>query len=313
MRAMALSICLLIAAGCGDDPVVTTAGAGGAASSSSSSGTTNTGGGAAAGGQAAQGGAGGSGGAGGQLLVLSDRGLLTRYFIDEAGSGQGPTQLEDAAPDPLAMPSLYTPELSFTEVDGHRGLAWTATSNDGRPQVVIQGTKVATRLEGTTEATAEVVVRVTSYSSSNSRFSSIAFGSDYGGLTFGTDTTNEVWASFNVANTATANVEYYSASLPSTRMVMHYIYESTKMAGVDRRRIYVNGVRLTSKKQATDPLPGEVLTFQANQEYTLGNREAGQRSFNGELYYAALYDVALNNEEIVRHAKLLFDDDDSPQ
>ncbi len=39
--------------------------------------------------------------------TLVDVGLLARYFIDEAGQGQGPSQLIDAAADPLNLTLSY--------------------------------------------------------------------------------------------------------------------------------------------------------------------------------------------------------------
>src|SRR5258706_9877326 len=92
---------------------------------------------------------------------LAGRGLLVRYFMDEAGSGQLPTQLVDSTATPLNLPITYTSNLAYTGPDGHRGLVWTSPAGtDGRADIALQGTKIATQLGSKVAWTIEVVVDV---------------------------------------------------------------------------------------------------------------------------------------------------------
>ena len=54
---------------------------------------------------------------------LVDEGLLVRYFIDEADSGQVPTQLVDSAPSPLPLDLHYTTVMNFVLQFSHYTLA----------------------------------------------------------------------------------------------------------------------------------------------------------------------------------------------
>ena len=137
------------------------------------------------GGAAVTGGNGGIGGAAGgmggsPLTALHDRGLTTRYYIDEAGSGRGPDELIDAAPDPLTLSLDYgstaappiggaggtggmmgtggsEPNWSFTEVDGNRGLSSLVPHRSGGASAGLSAPKLQA-LDGATEATIECVV-----------------------------------------------------------------------------------------------------------------------------------------------------------
>jgi len=92
---------------------------------------------------------------------LVDRGLIVRYFVDEAASGQGPSQLLDAAPSPLNLGITYSTALSFAEVASNRALNWTSGDAAGDARVSLGSTKINSALQGSTSGTIEVVVNVT--------------------------------------------------------------------------------------------------------------------------------------------------------
>jgi len=170
--ALALGSGCLAILGVGDEYTLGggAAGAGAQAGSGGDTGGGGTGAAGATGGSGATGGGtgamgatggGGQGGSGGNAPTLVDRGLLVRYYIDEAASGQTPQQLIDAAPSPLNLTINYTPSLTFTEVASNRGLHWALLGSSANARTTLDGTKILSGLNGHTTGTIEAVVDVT--------------------------------------------------------------------------------------------------------------------------------------------------------
>lgn len=281
------------------------AGAGGAGGTGTGGATTTTGGGA---GGAGTGGA-GTGGAGGDLLgqgSLVDRGVLVRYFIDEADSGQTVTQLEDATPDPLPLPLTYGPELSFATDGKNRGLEWTTVALDGRASTPVTGSKV-TALQGSTTGTIEVVIDIDEVTSSSSRISHIDFDYEAGRFTLASSSASRLQFRVNGGLIGDCPV-----SLPALgRAVVHAVLDSSQPDAGARVRMYVNASPLT-RVGGSPPSQDEGIDLGTTAHYVLGNREIGVRSFQGRLYYAAMYTSALTEEEVLRNAARLLQGDDRP-
>src|SRR5262245_56645187 len=89
--------------------------------------------------------------------TLIGRSLLARYFIDEAASGQLPTELADAAPNPFPLALHYTTQMAYTNVSGAHGLRWISFDDDGRGTALVMGSKLQA-LNGAQRWTFEVVV-----------------------------------------------------------------------------------------------------------------------------------------------------------
>jgi hypothetical protein len=297
-------------AACGGDPGPGAGGAGNAP---------GTGGSGAAGGNGATGGAGGTGaggaggaggtGAGGAIGQgpLIERGLLTRYFIDEADAGQTVLELQDAAPDPLPLAITYGPELTFATDGENRGLEWTAPELDGRASVAVDGSKLVA-LHGSKTGTIEVVIDVDEVTSSNSRISHIGFDFEGGRFSLTSPTTSRLrlfWQDSELAGDWPVPLAMLG------RVVVHAVLDTSLPDPADRARLFVNASPV-ARIGGTPPALDQVIDLSTGTHYVLGNREIGLRSFRGRLYYAAMYTSALTTDEVLHNAAILSTDDDAP-
>lgn len=262
-----------------------------------------TGTGSGAGGGGAQGAGGSDGGAGGSA-TLTDGGLVVRYHLDEASAGVV-DEVDDAASDPLPLSVTAFSALSFTEVDGHRGLAWSAAGADDRLSAPIDGTKIAQRLDGATTATIEVVLEMREAVSGGSRISHIGQDIERGHLTLRSADAQLVELALNEQGAAEWDVGFATRG----RLVLHCVIDTDAAQDTDRTVLYVDGVRQTPTG-GTPPPVGTTIDLGTGRHYVLGNREVGGRSFVGELYYAALYDQALEDDRVASHAAALLASDD---
>jgi hypothetical protein len=241
---------------------------------------------------------------------LVGRGLIVRYFINEAESGQGPGKLEDAAPDPLTLAIKASPELSFTTVDGHRGLRWTGEGQAGMASSPIDGTKIQLEMGGSTSGTIELVAQVESVTGM-SRLSHIGIAHD------------DV---FSPASASTDSFRFYLNEPDHTkpvefpishyydlgRIVMHLVLDTSLLAATSRVKLYINGGPISiNSDEANLPDPNEMIQLLNDHHYVLGNAQGGDRSFRGTLFYAAMYSAALTHTEVATNAALLQIDDDA--
>jgi hypothetical protein len=93
---------------------------------------------------------------------------------------------------------------------------------------------------------------------------------------------------------------------------MHLVLDTTQTDRDDRSELYLDGV-LIEKSTTTGPPQNVTIDLQTGRHFVLGNREVGDqsdRSFEGELYYAALYDVPLDEQTIDQHVGVLLASDD---
>jgi len=235
---------------------------------------------------------------------LVSRSLVVRYFIDEAASGQAPSELADATASPFPLQMHYTSALAFTEVAGQRGLRWTATGDDGRASAPLLLSKVASALNGAQHFTYELVVDIRDTMTGECRLISIGNGtgtygtaalvtSDLVSLRLHIDTTNAYW---NVA-------------FGSGRVVLHAVVDTSQVTSSERYRLYIDGVQ-APRTGGTPPAQGAGLALQAADFLAIGNIEGAGRSFGGEAYYAAIYSDALTDTEITTNAARLRANDD---
>jgi hypothetical protein len=236
--------------------------------------------------------------------LLSD-GLVARYFLDEADSGQGQTSVMDAAPDAVPLALTYTDAMTFTAIGGNRGLAWTATGDSARASSPVDGTKFAD-LGGSTTGTWEVVVAIDDVVEDWSRIVHIGAGENSGSFTLSTPTPGSVY--FRMGNNATRE----SIAVPTleSRTVLHLVFDSNEADPADRARFYVDGVIAPPSNEESIALGAQIGNL-AGEYFVLGNREVGARSFRGTLFYAALYDTALGPAAVAHNAARLVANDDS--
>ena len=221
--------------------------------------------------------------------------LLARYWMEEAWSGQAPTQLIDDQASPLNLPITYDgANYTYTTLPTGRGWASTTTDNQGRATTLVDGTKIQTTLDGATAATIEVVLAVDALNASTSRIFHIGDASESGYLTLSSP------------NATTLNFYTLGATLrgrwdpgfDGTRAVFHLVYDSSEPTAGDRVRLYKDGV-LLAKTGGTDPPLNEALSVPNGKYFAIANRELCCRSFDGAIYYAALYDGALTASEVL--------------
>ncbi len=300
----------------GGSPGTSTGGSGGLGGSTGSAGFGGSGGnGGTAGGGGVVGG-GGTGGHGGQPPVLTDRGLVVRYYLDEAASGQAPTEIHDGAVNPLDLTLSYAPELSFIEIAGNRGLQWTEASAEGRATVAVAGTKLLDTIHDSTMATAELVVAVEN-SVYFDRFLSVHLSNqpgDHFGLALPFGATS---ISFHPYAWTGDNAGEWTVALTTLgRVVIHVVIDTTLSAEADRTRLFVDGsaaAATTAPSTTFVPLQaGATIDLGTNTIFTVGNKPGTSRSIQGTIFYVALYAAALTGAEIDNNGKVLIANDDHP-
>lgn len=236
---------------------------------------------------------------------LVDREVVVRYFIDEAAEGQRPGVLSDAIDPPLDLFLSYVPEMAYTEQQSGRGLSWSMASVSGTAWVGVDGTKLVNRLQGSTTATIEVVLRMTAVESLGSRISHVGDGTEKGFLSLSSSQLGIL--QFHWQETVLLEEWNVGASI-TERSVVHVVV-NTEAEAEDRVVLYFNGAAVSPSDESPPPA-GAPIDLSMDEFYVLGNRENGERSFAGELYYAAIYQSALTQAEIEANFATLdvFDD-----
>jgi hypothetical protein len=293
-------------------------GAGGMSSSSTS--TTATGGNTTSTGGGGVGGVGGAGGGtcdgGAPSGTLVDRGLVTRYYLDEAASGTQPTALTDAAPTPLNLPITYVDGNTFTEVDCQRGMSWPGISLDGRADAPVLGTKIETALDGSRTGTIECVINLQDADVSSSRISHIGTDSGTGRFTMFSDGPASLGFDWDdQLGMVIGTVEEWTIDLANLgRIVAHIVLDTNLAAAADRVRLYVDGVDqgVGDIHNSAVPQNSETEIIASTDTHVLGNRSIGGRSFLGTIYYCAMYSEALTGSEVTNNVTVLLAADDTP-
>lgn len=251
------------------------------------------------------------GGEGTVAMALVDRGLVARYFVNEAASGQAPAGMVDAATNPVNMPLIYVgADPAYTVVNGHRGLEWTSTAGttSARPELIAQNTKLRDNVTGRASATIEVVADIQEATTLGSRLFHLGQPDD-SGLDFRITSTTAVDVFWDGPTERTIAYDLNPAS--PGRVVYHAVFDLSAANIDDRVRIYRNGARQT-QLTAGPPL-GDLITLADVTDLgcSFGNRGDGTRSFRGVLFYGAVYNVALSDGEIGNNVAYLADNDDS--
>jgi hypothetical protein len=238
---------------------------------------------------------------------LVNEGLLVRYFMDEAASGQAPPALLDAAPEPLALPIAYdtTTALTYCENAGHRGLCWPHTNTNAKAWVPLAGTKIYTALNNVTGGTIELVVDMTGGDFSRLSHVTAASGGDFtlganGTGLLGFDWQSNTWpAQWNVPLTSIG------------RVVLQVVLDTTQAVPDDRIKLYLGGV-VQTPLQTNPPTQGQAIALEPAGYYVVGNRSTSATSIQGAVYYVAMYSLPLTPAQISTNASMLALDDDSP-
>jgi hypothetical protein len=242
---------------------------------------------------------------------LVNRGLLTRYFIDEATDGTEPLVLEDSAPDPLPLTIDYAGEGEFIDDGGNRGLRWNALTDQGQAAALLaEDSKVWEGLDGTTTGTIELVVDIDQFVD-GSRLSHVGESDDSGVFTLRIESAGVLAFSWNNATggRATWNIDLVTRG----RTVLHLVLDTGRNNANERVRLYADGVEQTSSGGAPPDrnLAIDIVTGSLT-EHVLANRAAGERGIAGTFYYASMYTAALEPAEVAHNFDILDVNDDGP-
>ena len=242
---------------------------------------------------------------------LSSRGLVVRYFLDEASAGVpvvGSLVLDSAAA-PLHLPVVDNDGLAYTGIGG-RGLRWDNDGEDGRAQIDIDGTKLHSALHQSRTATIEVVMDIDDVgSSSSSRIVFLGQGSGIGRrLGLATNNLLVLGLRFNGVTHGTWVVDL----LGQGRSVVQVVVDTRLPDGqaFNRLRLYVNGEKISNL--GTVPAQNAQLDLGSGSRFVIGNRDDGDRSPEGAIQYVAMYSEALTLFEILQNQAGLSVDDDGP-
>ncbi len=236
--------------------------------------------------------------------MLEDTGLVARYFIDEASVGTGPSMLLDAASMPLVLPITYANNIDYVEQGGNRGLQWAGGIEGVAANTV--SAKVVNALSDSTEVTIELVVQQKAARTQCPRAFHIGRGAEASGQLVACFESGELHVRFN-GNT---RFQRELGLVDTGRRVLHVVIDSTQSQANDRLRFFLDGMYLGA---STSPMSqNEVLDVRSGDSFSIGNRVDGDRAFPGLIFYAAVYDVAFDDERVAGHnARLQMGDDTS--
>lgn len=238
---------------------------------------------------------------------LVDRGVVARYFLDEADAGRGPQLAHDATPDPFDLPIVYDADgdPTWTMTPGGRALAFAAFSLDGGPCAVL-GSKLLARLSNIKTATIEVVAEYVACHTSASRYVGLGTGGEWG-FSLGCYPPSTVHFAFNEP---IAGSGVFWTVDQATRKVLTLVLDTLQPNVADRTRLYSDGARIVQAGAGLQPTLGQDLVLNATQSLCLGNRIIGDRNPIGTLGYVALYAAALSDAEVAANAARLALTDD---
>ena len=232
-------------------------------------------------------------------LSLIDRGLVLRYFMDEAGSGTVPIELIDSAPNPLNLPITYGQAVYVD--DGNRGLYWQDALGSGKIEEALSATKLSTRLRNAMRVTMEIVVDIDG--ADDSQISGLR-GSN---------------PDFMLAAAGSNNLRFYrpfgtvgatwDGSNDQERMVLHVVFDPSREDAMRRIQLYKNGV-LVPKTTSNPPVQNSGVGLGNGDDFMIGNSQGEAQSISGTIYYVAYYDLPLMPGEISNNYQRLFASDD---
>jgi uncharacterized repeat protein (TIGR01451 family) len=245
---------------------------------------------------------------------------LVRYWIDEAPSGQSVPQLLDAESAPLDMPVSYPTTSPYwvgsLDGGGNRHLRFSGAGDTGGGVVDIGGTKVDA-VHGATSITIEVKYMMDgggTCSGAGERIFGISDG----------DTSNDGWLAVRERSGRdvlqvqwqgqTLGVYGFGSGCPITSgSVVHWVIDTNNATQGDRIRAYVDGVQqaVSALESTSFPSQGETIDLgPATRRMFVGRPHTGSRTFNGRVWYAALYQGVMTTSQITSNANAINASDD---
>lgn len=239
-------------------------------------------------------------------MPLIDTGLLARYYVDEAASGNLPAALLDASDVSPAedIPIDYGtgPNLSYTEIAGNRGINSASETGDGvcTTGALASGNKIFDAVTVSTGVTLEYVFNASVYGNG------VVFGFILPGVqnTFFYRHGSSPEVMFNGASVLFGSV----ASPTSQRLVVHLVLDTTQATEADRIKVYVNGVDQAANFILIGSIPLNSTLSSSNLALTA--QEFG--AIAGTWFYGAVYNLAFNQANVTNNLNILTVDDDTP-
>lgn len=242
-------------------------------------------------------------------MPLVDTGLVCRYYFDEAASGSAPTTVIDASGNGYDLNEINygSGNLAYSETSGNRALESSSTTGAQRARRAIDNTSDVLRdaIHGATTATIEVVCRVDNGSASGSRIFGINNRAGGTGVFIVKCAADEL---LRLATQATDSAALIDAT---TRCVVHFVYDSTQALADNRLKYSLNGSTLAqvSNSIALD----DPISIDSDSDLIAFNRDNGgsfDRSFDGALFYGAIYTGAFDQTAVDNNYAILTADDD---
>ena len=238
---------------------------------------------------------------------LTDNGLVVRYFLDEARDGANPQTVFDSGGLQFDLEVLQRGQNpSFFGGEGQGGVSWNGEGEDGRIQRDLSDVPgFRDRLDDTRSATLETVAFIVQ-SANASRFIHVGDDDDLGSLTLASTPTEFLFAY--------DRDQFVRWTQPmgvfGRRVVLTLVIDTEDDNENDRTRLYVDGERVDGP---LFPIPENTdLNIPTGLALVIGNRAGGDGSIEGEIYYAAIYDEALSEDEVRANAMALTVFDDGP-
>lgn len=245
-------------------------------------------------------------------MPLVDTGLLVRFYIDEAPSGNGPTDVLDASGNGYDVPIQYAAaNFLYTEVSGNRGLECDLEGAAVGCIKSINDTSDILRdnLDGTQKATIETVFDPAVYSASGSRLLNVNPDNASAGI-FTFRATGLTVNQFSWEDTIRRTWD----PLTSARQVVHIVINTTLATADDRVKVFVNGSDIGATVDS-NMAQNDTLTLPASSLLNLwcrGDFATPSRAPEGILFYAAIYNTAFSQANVTNNFDILTVDDDTP-
>lgn len=233
---------------------------------------------------------------------------VAQYLLNEASSGQGPTNALDNMGTPFNLLHDYSttplqPEY-FSGANG-KGLEWITTADAGGPHSSIVGTKIVTQIDGNVVASLCTVIDIDSVTGAGVRFFHIGETTSDGAFSLMASDSAEISFSFN------NKIAKFALAVTSGRYVIHAVFDSAQIKSEDRLRVYADGTRL---EYNSGPLPSASETLDlshASARMFIGNRDGNVRSPDGKISYCSIFDGAVSQDQITMEASALAANDDA--
>ena len=240
---------------------------------------------------------------------LSTDGVVVRYFLDEAASGQSPARVLDGGPFGFDIDLTYAGarQPEYVELSTGRGLYWDVAGDAGGPVAAYPNPAIET-LHGTTAATYEAVIDFIEATNQTSRIIHVGHGF-YWDLSIGfAGSVDDAGFPIGFFSGGLGDSEWSSDLRTRGRSVVHMVWDSTRPSAADRQRYYLDGV-LQAATTSTAPGLGQTVDLSESDHFAIGQRQS-TRSPRGSIYYAAIYRRALSDAEIGAHVARLAASDD---